>query len=152
MDFVIVESPFAASTLKICSELTSRADILDMGTSYELTVEDNIAYARACLHDCLVRHHEAPFASHLLYTQEGILDDTVASERKLGIEAGLEIGITAKKRIFYVDRGISSGMKWGFRFGTDLKQPVEIRMLKGEWDIGWTKDKTFEEIMMLLRG
>lgn len=33
-------------------------------------VERNIAFARACLRDCLIRG-EAPFASHLLYAQPG---------------------------------------------------------------------------------
>ncbi len=53
--------------------------------------ERNIEYARACLHDCFLRK-EAPFASHLLYTQPGVLDDNVPDERELGIEAGLVWG------------------------------------------------------------
>lgn len=50
----------------------------------------NIEFARACAHDCLVNYHESPFLSHLLYTQEGILDDSIPAERQLGIDAGLE--------------------------------------------------------------
>jgi hypothetical protein len=34
-----------------------------------------------CLHDCL-EPGEAPFASHLLYTQPGVLCDGVANERE----------------------------------------------------------------------
>jgi len=51
----------------------------------------NRRYARACLHDCL-RRGEAPFASHLLYTQPGVLRDGVALEREQGIRAGLAWG------------------------------------------------------------
>jgi len=47
----------------------------------------NRRYARRCMRDCL-RRGESPFASHLLYTQPGVLRDTVALERRLGIEAG----------------------------------------------------------------
>ena len=51
---------------------------------YAGDVERNVQYARACLADCL-RRGEAPFASHLLYTQEGILDDLIEGERMKGI-------------------------------------------------------------------
>lgn len=44
----------------------------------------NIAYARAAMRDCLLRG-ESPFASHLLYTQPGVLDDDDAEERAIGI-------------------------------------------------------------------
>lgn len=62
---------------------------------YAGNVERNLAYARACLHDCLLRG-EAPIASHLLYTQPGVLDDDRPEERKLGIEAGLVWGALAR--------------------------------------------------------
>lgn len=39
-------------------------------------VESNIEYARACIRDSLLRG-EAPLASHLLYTQPGILDGSL---------------------------------------------------------------------------
>lgn len=140
VDFVIVESPFATGNLVFKDEKTC-------------VVEEsvNVAYARACLHDCLVTHGEAPFASHLLYTQEGVLDDSVPGERKLGIEAGLELGRKAVRRIFYVDRGISNGMKWGFRFGREIGQPYEIRTLGGYWDLGWASAWSLEELEGLLR-
>ena len=51
MRLVIVESPYAGD------------------------IETNVKYARRCVKDSLMRG-EAPIASHLLYTQEGILDDT----------------------------------------------------------------------------
>lgn len=137
MEFVIIESPFA-----------TRSITLSDGNEYICQEGANVAYARACMHDCLVTHGQAPYASHLLYTQEGVLDDSIPEERDLGIKAGLEIGRKATLRVFYVDRGVSSGMRWGFRFGLELGQPYEIRTLGGDWDIGFTKDAaTIEELL-----
>ena len=50
----------------------------------------NLLYARACVRDCFLRD-EIPFASHLLYTQPGILDDNIPKEREMGIKAGKEL-------------------------------------------------------------
>ena len=101
---VIVESPFAGD------------------------VERNITYARACMHDCFKRG-EAPFASHLLYTQKGVLDDLVTKERSLGIEAGLAWGEAADKTIVYTDFGISGGMQLGVERAKLIGRPVEFRKL-----------------------
>lgn len=72
----------------------------------------NVAYAKRCFLDSL-RRGEAPYASHLLFTQEGLLDDLVAEERALGIAAGLAWGAAGELVAVYVDRGISSGMRQG---------------------------------------
>jgi hypothetical protein len=56
--------------------------------------------------DSLLRG-EAPIASHLLYTQPGVLNDQVADERRLGIEAGLAWLRAAKATVVYQDLGIS---------------------------------------------
>src|SRR3546814_6008941 len=95
---------------------------------YAGNVEENTRYARACLQDCL-RRGEAPFASHLLYTQPGILDDRVPDERELGIEAGLRWGELAEATVVYTDRGISSGMKFGIARALAQGRPVEHRTL-----------------------
>ena len=79
---------------------------------YAGDVETNIRYARACLRDCLLRG-EAPLASHLLYTQEGVLDDDVPGERALGIEAGLVWGALATATVVYTDLGVTRGMQQG---------------------------------------
>ena len=55
---------------------------------YAGDIERNVAYARECIRDCLLRG-ESPIASHLLFTQPGILRDDVPAERHLGIAAGL---------------------------------------------------------------
>lgn len=111
--FVVLESPFAAPTAA--------------------EVEANLAYARAACHDALVRYGEVPFASHIKYTQDGILDDTIAWERGLGIAAGLAEGMLAQKTVVYVDRGFSSGMLKGIELALNAGRTVELRTLKN-WD------------------
>lgn len=86
MKLVIIESPYAGD------------------------VEANVAYARKAMADSIRYHGEAPIASHLLYTQPGILDDALVHERVLGIAAGLAWRAVAQEAIFYVDRGWSNGM------------------------------------------
>ncbi len=98
---------------------------------YAGDVEANVAYARACLRDCLMRG-EAPFASHLLYTQPGVLRDEVPSERMDGIAAGLAWHRLARKVVVYTDRGISRGMQLGISNATVLGIPVEYRTLPAE--------------------
>ena len=88
----------------------------------------NRRYARRCLHDCLTRG-EAPFASHLLYTQPGVLRDGVVGERRLGIDAGLCWGRVAAASVIYTDRGISSGMAYGIAAASVAGRPVEYRSL-----------------------
>lgn len=95
-------------------------------------VESNIAYARECVRDCLLRG-EAPIASHLLYTQPGVLDDDVPAERQHGIDAGLAWGSVAEATVVYCDRGISRGMKYGIANAEAAGRPVEMRWFR---DVG----------------
>jgi hypothetical protein len=92
-------------------------------------VEANLAYARACIRDCLMRG-EAPIASHLLFTQPGILDDNIPEERDLGIEAGLAWLIHADAMVLYVDRGISPGMNAAMREAQRQGVPTELRNIE----------------------
>lgn len=95
---------------------------------YAGNVERNIRYAREC-----VRHSlslgESPIASHLLYTQEGILNDDIPEERILGIDAGLAWKDVAEKHVFYVDYGWSKGMEYAYKYAAKKKIPVEIRAI-----------------------
>jgi hypothetical protein len=95
---VIIESPYAAPTPE--------------------GIARNVAYARLCVRDSLLRG-EAPIASHLLYTQEGILKDGVPEDRALGIAAGLEWLGACDEQIFYVDLGWSPGMLKAKEAGAD---------------------------------
>lgn len=69
----------------------------------------NVAYARMALRDSLMRG-ESPIASHLLYTQKGVLDDNIEHERCKGINAGLDWLGVCHYQVFYVDLGWSNGM------------------------------------------
>ncbi|WP_456238953.1 DUF7768 domain-containing protein [Robertmurraya siralis] len=91
-------------------------------------IEENIKYARMAVRDSLLRG-EAPIASHLLYTQDGILDDNIPEERKLGIDAGLAWGKIADKTVVYVDKGISGGMKYGIERAIKEGRKIEFRSL-----------------------
>lgn len=99
---------------------------------YAGDVIENLAYGRDCLRDCL-RRGEAPMASHLLYTQPGVLDDDVPEQRALGIAAGLAWGRVAVATVVYMDRGISKGMLHGIARAIAEGRPVEWRRLGGRW-------------------
>ena len=106
MMLVIIESPYAGE------------------------IEANVAYARAAMRDSLERG-EAPIASHLLYTQPGILRDEVPDERQWGIAAGLAWRKVAENAVFYTDRGLSRGMMEAQEIYRREGIPCEIRRLEG---------------------
>ena len=91
-------------------------------------VERNIKYARECIKDSLKRG-EAPIASHLLYTQDGILNDDIAEERMLGINAGLAWKEVAELQVFYIDFGMSAGMKYAENHAKEYNINMEYRTL-----------------------
>jgi hypothetical protein len=105
---VILESPYAASE----------------GAS----VEDHILYARRCVHDSLLRG-ESPIASHLLYTQPGVLDDDKPEERAAGIAAGHAWLPVASLSVVYEDYGISRGMTMGIEMARTHGIVVEKRTI-----------------------
>jgi len=105
---VVIESPFR-------------------GKGYHET-EINILYAQACIHDSLKRG-EDPYASHLFFTQKGLLDDTDPEDRNRDIYAGINWGDRAKIKAVYLDRGISSGMELGIAHSAEIGQEIVRRNL-----------------------
>lgn len=95
---------------------------------YAGDVAANTEYARRCVRDSLGRG-EAPIASHLLYTQPGILNDGDEVERQWGIDAGLAWRRVAEATVVYTDRGISNGMKFGIEAAKASGIPVEYRSI-----------------------
>ena len=91
--------------------------------------EANRQYARACCREALLVYDEAPFASHLLYDQPGLLHDDEPSERKIGIKAGLVYARDAEATVVYVDHGMSDGMRQGIEAAEEAGRPVEYRQL-----------------------
>lgn len=106
-NFVIIESPYA-------------------GNKEEILRNEN--YARSAALDCLSKG-EIPFASHILYTQKGILDDTKPAQRRLGIEAGLTFGEICQKSVLYSDLGMTEGMVEGIEKAKKSGRGVEIRQV-----------------------
>ena len=102
---------------------------------YAGDIEANVKYAKRCMRDCLSRG-ESPIASHLLWTQEGLLDDGDHRERAIGIAAGHSWTVAAEAVVVYVDRGVSAGMKAGVREALAHGIPVEHRSLEGLVDGG----------------
>lgn len=100
----------------------------------QTVVERNLRYLRCCLHDC-IRRGEAPFASHGLYTQPGVLEDRNEEERLKGIHAGFAWKSVAQATVVYTDLGITKGMKYGIDAAEKLGQPVEFRDLGAGWDL-----------------
>lgn len=96
---------------------------------YAGDIERNVEYARACVRDSLLRG-EAPLASHLLYTQPGILNDADPVERAHGINAGHAwLFAQANAMVVYTDLGISPGMRIGIDAATFRGVAVEFRTL-----------------------
>ncbi len=106
MERVIIESPFAGD------------------------VDRNLRYARAAMRDCLLRG-ESPYASHLLYTQPGVLNDDIPDERKHGIDAGLAWAQAVATVVVYQDLGVSRGMSHSIDIHLKAGRTVLYRNLPG---------------------
>lgn len=87
--------------------------------------------------DCF-RRGEAPFASHLLYTQSGILDDNNPAERRQGMEAGFLWGAAADTTVVYTDLGVTDGMVTGIADANASGRRVEYRKLP-DWENDFPK-------------
>ena len=108
--------------------MTYRYRRVILESPYAGDVERNTDYARACVRDCLSRG-EAPIASHLLYTQPGILNDNDKGERAWGIDAGLAWALVAEATVVYTDNGVSEGMEFGMDIARAEGVPIEFRSL-----------------------
>lgn len=100
----------------------------------------NREYAKKCMLDSL-RRGEAPYASHLLFDQPGLLDDTNPEERELGMLAGFAWGEVGVLRAFYTDLGMSGGMIRGAEEAKRLGQEIEYRAILSESE-NMSNDKT----------
>ena len=91
----------------------------------------NFDYAIGAMLDCLNRG-EAPYASHLLFTHPGLLNDDDPGERDLGIRAGFAWGEKASLVAVYSDFGLSLGMRFGIERAQLRGQQIEYRHLYAE--------------------
>jgi hypothetical protein len=108
MKLVVIESPLSAPTRE--------------------ERERNKQYAKRAMADSISKG-EAPYASHLLFDQPGILNDQLTSERRLGMLAGFAWGAKADLVAVYADYGISKGMQEGIELAAKRGQEVEFRYL-----------------------
>lgn len=115
----IRESPFPVRPVRVILESPFGADPAKF-----------IPYARSCLAHSLSLG-ESPLAGHLLYTQPGVLDDTIHTEREKGIEAGFAWYVMAEAVVVYRDFGISNGMQRGILYAESLGLPIHYRSLRG---------------------
>ena len=98
---------------------------------YAGQIARNTAYARSAMRDSLA-HGEAPLASHLLYTQPGILNEDIPEERTAGILSGYAWMQKADYVVFYTDFGMSKGMKAARDHAQSLGVPIAYRRLDAE--------------------
>lgn len=96
---------------------------------YSGDIRVNLEYAREAMAHSLHKN-EAPIASHLLYTQQGILDDSIPGERAIGMTAGFLWNELADLVAVYEDLGISRGMWDGIMFARDRNIPVDFRRIR----------------------
>lgn len=129
--FTIIESPYGKN--------------VDGTPADAATIKRNLTYVRAAMADCFARG-EVPLASHALYTQPGVLDDSKPEERKKGMEAGFALrtclGALAGADVegggslpvivqtaCYEDYGITPGMAAGLNRSVDDNVPVVFRRI-----------------------
>lgn len=97
---------------------------------YKGDIEANIQYAWECVIDSL-RRHEAPFASHLFYTE--VMNDTDPAQRSLGFQCE-EAWLRGSELVaVYTDRGLSPGMIKTINLisvSPELLLPIEMRSIK----------------------
>lgn len=106
LTLAVIESPYSASSI--------------------VRFAMHVRYARAAVLDAIGLGY-APFASHLLYTQEGIFSEASPSDRERGIRAGHVPYAYVLPRydespvygspfcLVYPDFGISDGMRAGIK-------------------------------------
>ncbi|MGL4757267.1 MAG: hypothetical protein ACRCXB_33360 [Aeromonadaceae bacterium] len=140
MRLVIIESPYAGGEQLDLTSLTCYQQHSGMWVACDISgiygkgcsrsdalraaiIDRNTKYARRALLDSLERG-EAPYASHLLYTQ--VLDDSTPEQRWHGLEAGWAWQSVVDAVVVYTDWGISVGMQAAI---DSAKCPVEYRSI-----------------------
>ena len=114
---------------------------------YAGEIEANVTYARRAVADSLALS-EAPIASHLLYNQPGVLDDSSPGQRFLGITAGLAWRQVAELQVFYTDRGWSNGMIAALWQAIRESRPIELRALDGAVLLPTTPNKSMTDYLL----
>ncbi len=125
---VVVESPYADDTAA--------------------GIARNLRYLRACMAYCLAQD-AAPYASHGLYTQPGVLNDKIPEERKKGMKAGFAIGARLKERWFFIDLGMTGGMVSGEAAAKKAGQPTR-RISLPDWEKNPAREAMIDRVFAAL--
>lgn len=110
--------------------------LVDLASPFAGNIKRNITYARRCVAHS-ISMNEAPLASHLLYTQPGILNDDDSEERNIGIYAGKNWALHAAATVVYTDYGISAGMEYGIDHALANGRPVFFREIGENPSFNW---------------
>lgn len=109
----------------------SNKPIVIIESPYAGDVDRNLRYLRAAMRDSLLRG-EAPYASHALYTQPGVLDDDDPAERRLGMDGAAPYRKRADWTAYYTDLGTSLGIEEGLELA-EKHHPVVRRSIP-DWE------------------
>lgn len=94
------------------------------GSDDPSVVKRNILYARLCTRAALSAGF-VPYASHLFFTQPGMLDDGCPIQRQQGIDAGkILVREAAQVSLVFLDLGISQGMAYGIQDAREAGREV----------------------------
>lgn len=85
-----------------------------------------VEYARRAMRHSLVVG-EAPIVPHLLYPQ--VLDDDTPADRESGMAAARELIRACDVAVFYVDHGLSDGMRVELAEAVRFAKPIAFRWL-----------------------
>lgn len=96
-------------------------------------------FTLACIRDCLKRG-EAPYASHMLFTETNALGEFSPDERAIGMHSGFLWGSNAVKTVVYTDLGLGLGMQQGIKSAQEVGRSVEYR------ELGWIPSVTASEV------
>lgn len=101
----------------------------------ETEMRRNLLYARFCVRDCLLRG-EIPLASHLFFTQPGMVDDRIRLEIKRANDAEkiLIESLPNVSTVVYSDLGITSRMKKRIGEAKQRGRNIEYRVLERDWE------------------
>jgi hypothetical protein len=99
---------------------------VQLESPYAGDIAMHVRYAQDALRDS-INKGEAPFASHLLYPQ--VLDESKKEDRLKGIVCGYQWMMTADLVAFYIDLGMSDGMKSALERAKSAGKPFEMRRI-----------------------
>jgi hypothetical protein len=107
-------------------KMLRKTPIVIIESPFSGEVERNKKYAQRAMLDSLLQG-EAPYVSHLLYTQ--CLEDTISEERELGMNAGWAFIERSDFTAVYDDYGISKGMQGGIDIALKLNKKIVYRQI-----------------------